>query len=176
MYRSICIFAALIGLAIATTFAQDSKPEAKNYDADLATIDSVMETLYGVISGPAGERDWDRFRNLFIEDAGMGNTRMRRDGTSMISNFDAETYITRSGAYFLKNGFYESELSRRVEVFGPIAHVFSTYESRHKPDEASFDRGINSIQLVEKDGLWRIVSLFWTSETEDNPIPEKYLP
>lgn len=176
MYRNICIFAALTGLAIATALAQDSRPEIKNYDGDLISIDSALKTLYSVISGPAGQRDWDRFRNLFIEDAAMGNVRLGRDGTTVISNFDAEGYIARSGDYFLENGFYEAELARTVEVFGPIAHVFSTYESRHKADGEPFDRGINSIQLVKKDGLWRVVSLFWTGETEDNPIPEKYLP
>src|SRR5437868_3729856 len=42
-------------------------PEAKPEDVD--TIDHVMAATYDVISGPAGERDWNRFRSLFYKDA-----------------------------------------------------------------------------------------------------------
>src|SRR3984957_12853378 len=47
-------------------------PAAKN-PADVDTIDHLMASLYDVISGPAGQqRDWDRFRSLFLPDARMG--------------------------------------------------------------------------------------------------------
>ncbi len=36
----------------------------------------------------------------------------------------AEDYVTRAGGNFEKNAFYESEVARRVETFGSIAHVF----------------------------------------------------
>jgi hypothetical protein len=32
------------------------------------------------------------------------------------------------------------------------------------------------VQLLEKDGRWWIVNVFWDNETEDNRIPEEYLP
>src|SRR6202050_3143900 len=47
-------------------------PAAKN-PADVDTIEHLMGALYDVISGPAGQqRDWDRFRSLFLPDARMG--------------------------------------------------------------------------------------------------------
>jgi hypothetical protein len=54
--------------------------------------------------------------------------------------------------------------------------VFSTYESRHAPDEKPFARGINSIQLVNSGGVWKIAGIVWDSEREGNPIPPEYLP
>ncbi|HBB95831.1 MAG TPA: hypothetical protein DC054_10610, partial [Blastocatellia bacterium] len=33
--------------------------------ADVATMDAIVASLYDVISGPPGARNWDRFRSLF---------------------------------------------------------------------------------------------------------------
>jgi hypothetical protein len=63
-----------------------------------------------------------------------------------------------------------------VEQFGEIAHVFSTYEARHKQEDAKpFMRGINSIQLMNDGKRWWIVSVYWEAETQTNQLPEKYL-
>ena len=87
-----------------------------------------------------------------------------------------EEYITRAGANFEKNAFYESEVSRRMETFGNIAHVFSTYESRRAPGEKPFARGINSVQLVKIGKSWKVMTILWDSERDGNPLPSKYLP
>jgi hypothetical protein len=67
-------------------------------------------------------------------------------------------------------------VARRVETFGNIAHVFSTYESRRAPGDKPFARGINSFQLVRDGKAWKVVTILWDSEREGNPLPEKYLP
>src|SRR5437667_12397817 len=33
---------------------------------DVKSIDSILAALYGVISGPSGQRDWERFLTLFL--------------------------------------------------------------------------------------------------------------
>jgi putative transposon-encoded protein len=58
-----------------------------------------------------------------------------------------DDYAQKAGAGFEKSAFYESESARRVETFGNIAHVFSTYESRRAPGETPFARDVNSFQL-----------------------------
>jgi len=76
----------------------------------------------------------------------------------------------------LEKGFYENEIHRVTEQFGNIAHVFSTYECFHnKDDEKPFMRGINSIQLMFTGNRWQVISIYFTQETEEYPIPEKYL-
>jgi len=39
-----------------------------------------------------------------------------------------------------------------------------------------FMRGINSIQLLNDDNRWWIINIYWTQESEENPIPDMYLP
>ena len=67
-------------------------------------------------------------------------------------------------------------MANRVEQFGNIAHVFSTYESRHEKDAATRSRaGINSIQLVKLGDRWWIASIMWDAERPGVTIPDKYL-
>ena len=144
--------------------------------ADVATMDATVAALYDVISGPAGKRDWDRFRSLFIPGARLIPTNPRPTGEVGSRVLTVEDYVQRAGALFERQGFFEREVSRRLERFGNIAHIFSTYESRHAKDDAKpFQRGINSIQLMNDGKRWWVVTIFWQGEDEKNPLPAKYL-
>lgn len=159
---------------------QKEDPPVQSYAAnpkDVGSIDSILGALYDVISGPAGQkRDWNRMRSLFIPGARLIPTGKRPSGESGARVLDVEGYISNAGPYLEKNGFFEREIARRTESFGNIAHVFSTYDSRHNADDAKpFSRGINSIQLVFEDKRWWVVTIFWDAETPDKPIPGKYL-
>jgi len=89
---------------------------------------------------------------------------------------DVDGYMARVGDYFDKNGFIETEVARRTEQFGRIAHAFSTYESRHNADDPQpFMRGINSFQLFNDGRRWWIVTIYWQHENTECPIPERYL-
>jgi hypothetical protein len=138
------------------------------------SIESAVHACYDVISGPAGTRDWVRFRSLFAEGARLIPIRQTAAG-SLPSVMTPEDYEKRAGANFEKAAFYESEVARRVETFGDIAHVFSTYESRRAPGEKPFARGINSFQLVKTGAVWKIMTILWDSEREGLMIPDKYL-
>ena len=159
--------------------------------ADVASIDAIITAAYDVISGPVGKaRDWDRERSLLIpgvrliptakkaggEDVDLATGRVRPSGGLAPHILDVDAYIARVEPYFQKNGFFEKEIARRTEQFGNIAHVWSTYESRHNADDPEpFMRGINSIQLFHDGSRWWIVSIYWQQESTDCPIPEKYL-
>jgi hypothetical protein len=145
--------------------------------ADVASIDAIVTALYDVISGPSGEeRDWNRLRSLFIPSARMIPTALRPNGESGVKVLNVENYIASAEPYLIQNGFFEREIARRVDRFGNVAQVFSTYDSRHKADDPEpFSRGINSIQLLYERGRWWVVTIFWDAERADNPIPEKYL-
>ena len=144
--------------------------------ADVATMDSIVAALYDVISGPPGPRNWDRFRSLFAPGARLIPTGRRQTGEVGSRVITPEEYAQRSSALMEKSGFFEREISRRTEKFGNIAHLFSTYESRHaKEDEKPFARGINSIQLMNDGKRWWIVTVFWQGEDDKNPLPAEYL-
>jgi hypothetical protein len=141
--------------------------------ADGDSIDSTVHALYDVISGPAGTRDWARFRSMFADGARLIPIRVTPQGSDPAVMTPGD-YEKRAGANFEKNAFYESEVARRVETFGNIAHVFSTYESRRAPGEKPFARGINSFQLVKTAAGWKVMTILWDSERDGNPLPEKY--
>jgi len=149
--------------------------------ADVSSIDAIITAAYDVISGPAGQqRDLDRERSLFIPGARLIPTATEPGETGEDTNapqiLDVEAYIARVEPYFEETGFYEKEIARRTEQFGHIAHVWSTYESRHKEDDPEpFMRGINSIQLFNDGTRWWIVTIYWQHESVDDPIPGKYL-
>lgn len=159
-------------------FLQAEKPSAPAANAsDVASMESIVAALYDVISGPAGKkRDWDRMRSLFIPGARLIPTGKRQSGEVGSRVLTVEDYINASAKPLEEGGFFEKEIARRTENYGNIAHVFSTYESRRKSDDAKpFARGINSFQLMNDGKRWWIVTVFWQGEGPDNPLPDKYL-
>ncbi len=148
--------------------------------SDVESIEAIVAAAYDVISGPAGKkRDWKRERSLFISGARLIPTAVdagRNDVDLAPQVLDVDAYIARVEPYFATAGFYENEVARRVEQFGQIAHVWSTYESRHDPNDAKpFMRGINSIQLFNDGSRWWILSIYWQHESPQHAIPEEYL-
>jgi len=148
--------------------------------SDVESIEAIVAAAYDVISGPAGKkRDWKRERSLFISGARLIRTAVdagRNDVDLAPQVLDVDAYIARVESYFATTGFYEKEVARRVEQFGQIAHVWSTYESRHDPNDAEpFMRGINSIQLFNDGSRWWILTIYWQHESRQHAIPEKYL-
>jgi hypothetical protein len=147
---------------------------------DVVSIDAIINAAYDGISGPAGKkRDWDRARSLFFPGARFIPTAMKAGDAAIDpapEMLDIEGYIARVQPYFEMNGFYEKEIARRIEQFGHIAHVWSTYESRHAPEDPEpFMRGINSIQLFNDGKRWWIVTIYWQHENLKDRIPKKYL-
>jgi len=152
--------------------AQNPGNEASH---DLSTIAGTIEALYASISGEKGEeRDWDTFRNLFVEDARLIPTGINQDGQTVLRSITPQQYIEQSGPWLVENGFIEKEIHRKIDRFGPIAQIFSTYTSRNTEGGEIIDRGINSIQLFYDGSRWWVVTIYWSGETEETPIPPAY--
>ncbi len=157
-----------------------ASPAVQARPADVASMDAIVGAFYGSTSGAAGEaRDWERLRSLFVPGARMIAARPTGAGadagaSAMVLTVD--DYVESNRTYFEKGGFFEKEVARRTEAFGNIAHVFSTYESRHTKDAPEpYSRGIYSIQLLKDGQRWWIVSVFWDFERPESLVPEKYL-
>ncbi len=158
-------------------------PAAKN-PSDVDTVEHLLASLYDVISGPAGKpRDWDRFRSLFLPDGRLGVIRPDAPASADMParKSDAvlltpDMYVERDDPYFKSHGFFERSIANRVEEFGNLVHVWSTYESRHTAEDATpFTRGINSIQIVHAQGRFWVASIMWDDERSGLTLPEKYL-
>jgi hypothetical protein len=152
-----------------------STPAAR--PADVATPEALVAALYDVISGPKGQaRDWERFRSLFAPGARMIPAGKRKDGTFGYRTRTPDEYISTSEKLLVEEGFREREVHRVEERFGPLVHVFSTYEALRGTETTPFMRGINSFQLVNDGQRWWILTVAWTAETPEQPLPSKYLP
>ncbi|MGA0606750.1 hypothetical protein ACO2Q0_12195 [Phenylobacterium sp. VNQ135] len=131
-----------------------------------AAIGAVIDEMYAMISGPAGPRDWSRQRKVFHPDARQMRTGVDGQGTPWIKIMSPEEYEADVTPFFAANPFYEVEIARRIDTLGNMAHVWSLYEARTAPDDATPERrGINSIQLYRQpDGGWMIMSMIWDNE------------
>lgn len=169
---------ALALLAAPPLSAQEGTTPAPD-PADVASVDAIVQAVYDVISGPAGEaRDWDRFRSLFVPGAQLIPVGRRSEGAPLEAlRWSVEDYVERSGPVLERRGFFEREIHRVTERFGPLVHVWSTYESRRRADDPEpFARGINSFQLLDDGSRLRVVNIVWAAEEDGRPIPERYLP
>ena len=143
---------------------------------DVASPDTIIKAMYECISGPAGKRNWHRLRSLYLEGARLIPTgkRVHKEGELQVMSIDE--WIEDVQEYFEENDFYETEIVRHMDQFGSIIQAFSTYEARNNPDSQPMARGVNSIQLLEHEERWWIVTVFWENESKENPIPEEFLP
>jgi len=174
MKKSLLLIALFV--SIATNAMAQTVKEAD--PKDVASLDAIMKAVYDVISGDAGkERDWDRFRSLFHKDARLiPSGKNPQSGVIGARVMTPEDYIKGSGPYLVKNGFHEREIARKVDQWGNIAQVFSTYASFHKSDDKDpFMRGINSFQLLNDGKRWWVLNIYWQQESPENPIPKDYL-
>lgn len=159
-----------------TSKSADNKPIEAN-PADVQSIEAIVSAYYDVISGKAGEpRDWDRFQSLFLSEARFLTSKAvgKRYVPIVLTPLQ---FMDSQKKYFERGGYFEHEISKKVDQFGNIAQVFSTYEARHKIDEVKpYSRGINSIQLLNTGTRWWIVTVMWDFERpDDSPIPSQYL-
>ena len=137
-----------------------------NGQTDETAIGAAVDEMYAMISGPAGPRDWSRQANCFLPEARQVRTWVDEQGRAVKKSMGLDEYSRDTQPFFNANDFFEVETSRRVDVFGNIAHVWSGYEARRSPDDATPERrGINSIQLFKDPDLgWRIIHMIWDNE------------
>lgn len=144
--------------------------------ADVESLDAVVAALYDVISGEAGEaRDWDRMRSLFIPGARLIPSGPDQQGQFGHRVMTLEDWISGAEGSFAQRPFYEKEIGRSTDEWGSLVQMFSAYDSRTSPEAEPFTRGINSIQAMHDGERWWIVTVYWTAERPDLPLPDEYV-
>jgi hypothetical protein len=138
---------------------------------DVKSIDAIVYTAYDVISGPAGARDWNRFRSIFLPQARFTQVGKGSDGATFVISWSVDEFIRDATAVFAKDPFYENAIVNQPQSYGNMTQVFSSYESHRSPGDKPFERGVNSFQVLNDGKRWWIVSIFWDSERPDNPLP-----
>ncbi len=124
-------------------------------------VDDLMYRFYDLISfEEGGSPDWRAMAGIFSQHA-----RITRITPEAVDYMDVSAFqnlaeeMLEVGAF---TSFFEREMARRVDYFGNVMHVASAYETKVSPNARDYlERGINSLQLVQEDGQWKIISLCW---------------
>jgi len=123
-----------------------------------------MELFYRVISFEEGGcPDWESMARLFSSQA-----RITRVTPEAIDHLDLSGFrnmaeeLIEVGAF---TSFFEREIARRIDRFGNVMHIASAYETKISPDAVDYiERGVNSVQLINENGSWKICSLCWDDQ------------
>ena len=166
--------AVTIALALPHAAAAQGLTSTPARAEDVATIDAIVAAFYDVVTHAAGEPvDWARDSTLYLADLRFKIVGGPAD-SARVRVIDHAAYARANAD--VSQGFYEREIHRRTQRFGPIAQVFSTYEWSTTADGPVGGRGINTLELFFDGTRWWIGSAMWASESPDNPIPAEYLP
>ena len=131
------------------------------YADDTASIDSIVNAYYEVVSGPEGFiYDAERDTNIHADDALI--TKVFPDGRFQRHDLSAEQAMILVP---YDQASFESEVDRHIERYGNIAHVWSEFVMRTSPEAEPYSGGFNSISLYFKDDRWWISS--WSTQYKD---------
>jgi|CXWL01.1.fsa_nt_gi hypothetical protein len=157
------IASLLLGLVLQNSTVA-APPAAK--PEDVATQDSIIKSLYDVISGPAGQkRDWDRFRSLFAPNGRLTAVVKNSKAEWVAVGMTPDDYVNRSGKVIEERGFFEKEVKRKIDNVQGMSMAWSDYESRMKADdEKPFQTGTNAIQMYSDGKRWFLLSVLWQAK------------
>lgn len=153
---------------LALLTAQGTEPVGESQSAE-----AVVHELYDMVTFPAGTTpDWDEFRALFLPES-VVVLRSSREATSVftLEGFVEDWLRFIDGSNIKETGFTERIIRTHCTEFGDIAHVWVLYEAEipgwGRPPQA----GVDSFQLVRREGRWKIASITNEVPTPDRPIP-----
>lgn len=165
------LVSALMSLSLAMASTAQAAPQPEDWQ----TPEAIVHALYEVVSADAGEqRDWDRYRALFIEGAQLSVAMDASIGSGIMA-MGAEDLIGQTETAYAASGFHELPLVTRVERHGLLASVMSSFEIRlRRSDEKPLVRGLNHFQLLNDGERWWIVSNIGVMETPSAPLPAEF--
>jgi hypothetical protein len=136
-------------------------------------LGSLLGDFFAAVSFTDEPPAYDRLHDLFTE----GGRLIRTSGPAPeVTN--VEQFVTSRQALVhsgVLRSFQELELMGITEIFGRVAHRFSSYIKHGVMDGVPFEgRGVISTQLIETAGGWRISSMAWDDERPGLRIPERY--
>jgi hypothetical protein len=166
--KHVCLLAIIMLLCPALVFASDAPAQP------LQSPEGVIRELYRLICVPKGgpEPDWEPVRALFIPEAVIV-LRVSKDASS---TFSVQGWIDDFVAFNTKaksseRGFEERIVRMSTTEFRDIAHSLVLYEARMLDWTKPAQRGVDSIELVRRDGRWWIAAITNDIPNEEHPVP-----
>lgn len=144
-------------------------------DHDFETVDGLIHALYNMVTFEAGTTpDWEEARSAFIPEA-LVVMRMGEHETAVLNVQgwidDFVSFIETRDV--MATGFSETIIKMKTTQMGDIAHVLVLYES-HLPGHPR-RQGVDSFQLIRKDGRWWILSIANELPRWGRKVPDELL-
>lgn len=164
------LIAVLVGALLQPKASAQTSQVNKAFD----TPEGLITAIYDAVTFPAGRTpDWEYVRSMFIEEA-IVVLRTSPDGSTVFSvdGFvqDFVTFIEEGNV--TETGFTEDVIKMNTMTFGDIAHVLVLFESSI-PGKRPPTPGVDSFQLIRRDGRWWIASVTNERPAEGRPIPDE---
>lgn len=155
-----------------------TSPALAQADPDAGTADGLVRALYARVSSTPGTvPDWDMVRSAFLPQA-VVVLRTSRDSSTVftLEGFvqDFVNFIERANVR--ATGFTERVVRTQATVFGDIAHVLVLYEAQITGSPRPPQQGVDSFQLIRREGRWWIVSIVNEIPAPGRPLPSVLQP
>jgi hypothetical protein len=137
-------------------------------------LKALIDAFFRAVSFERGQVPaYAWIHDLFIDDGTLIRTGSASPEISSVDAFiAARQRLVDSGAL---TSFEEVETSAITEVFGNIAHRFSTYEKRGTIGGEQIEgRGAISTQFIHTLSEWKMSSMAWDDERQGLVIPDRY--
>ncbi len=137
-------------------------------------IDSLTSNFFRAVSFIEGNKPaYQNLYQLFIESGQLIKTSALLPEISTVRQFiEPRQRMVDAGEL---TAFKEVETAEITEMFGNVAHRFSTYEKYGINKEAEFEgRGIISMQFIMTETGWKISSMAWDDERSGLTLPDRY--
>jgi hypothetical protein len=144
-----------------STGAEPATEAEPTTEAELAAL--LARFFRAVSFAPGGKPSYERLHDLFTTHGRLTNAIGDIPEETTVAEFiEPRRALVDSGAL---TSFEEVETGAVTEVFGKVAHRFSTYEKRGVRGGTAFAaRGRIATQFVRTPGGWRITSMAWDDE------------
>lgn len=141
-----------------------------------STLDEITRIFYTLFNNKDGQiPPVEKVHELFIPEGIIIKNTEASPVIYNLAQFIAPRIKLLTDGSLLE--FSEEEVAARTEIFGNIAHRFSTYYKSGILNGKKFETyGMKTIQFINTPGGWKISSLAWDDEREGLVIPRKYKP
>ncbi len=143
------------------------------------TAEDVVRSLYALVSVKPGgpQTDWEQVRHLFYKDALIFlRTAPQATAVFSVQGFIDDFIAFNQRARVQERGYSEKVVRLKTMVFQDIAHVLVLYEASVPGSSRPPQQGVDSFQLIKKDGRWWILSVANEVPARGAPLPKELEP
>lgn len=133
---------------------------------DQRAIRAIITRQFGSLNWSAGtSADWGAFAADFFPGASLYPAARPAARQTLDGFIERMQGLARTKL----RSFSETVLGHDIHVFGNVAVAIAACEMIE--NETQVNRGVEMMLLIKNDGVWRIVSQSWDTESASKPIP-----